>query len=117
MMAKREISDAEILELLGTPPPPTDPRQIDPYEMRRENFHSRVATWLIRRVSIDDVRAIVTPKTLPRVIDEIDQFIDSALRGDEFWEFSCPQSEWDRLTGRAGYALVRDGVVVDVLAQ
>ncbi len=32
--------------------------------------------------------------------------------GDELWEFTSPQEDWDNLGGRKGVCVVRDGEVV-----
>ena len=32
---------------------------------------------------------------------------------DELWKFSSPPDSWQLLCGRSGYALVRNGVVID----
>jgi hypothetical protein len=32
--------------------------------------------------------------------------------GGELWYFSSPQETWNRLAGRAGYAVLRNGEVV-----
>lgn len=37
--------------------------------------------------------------------------------GDEFWIFSSPKDTWNQLAGRAGFAIVRDGEVVDVFVS
>jgi len=37
------------------------------------------------------------------------------LPGDEIWTFSSPAESWERLAGRAGVALVRDGVPIRVI--
>lgn len=38
----------------------------------------------------------------------------SQLRpGDRIWTFRSPGADWERWAGRAGYAVVREGVVVD----
>lgn len=41
------------------------------------------------------------------------RLMDIALKGDELWWYESPQETWDMLCGRAGWALVRDGKVVD----
>lgn len=33
--------------------------------------------------------------------------------GDRIWTFRSPRAEWERSAGRAGYAVVREGEVVD----
>jgi hypothetical protein len=36
-----------------------------------------------------------------------------AAQGDELWEFANPASTWRKLGRRTGYALVRDGAIVE----
>lgn len=38
-------------------------------------------------------------------------------KGDELWIFSSPKETWAGLCGRAGFAIVRDGEVVDVFVS
>lgn len=35
-------------------------------------------------------------------------------RGDELWWYDSPPETWEQLCGRAGWALVRAGRVIDV---
>ena len=37
--------------------------------------------------------------------------------GDELWEFCSPPETWENLYGRAGFAVVRDSVVIDYLVE
>ncbi len=39
---------------------------------------------------------------------------DQAQTGDELWWFCSPQETWDKLCGRAGWALVRAGKVITI---
>ncbi len=36
-------------------------------------------------------------------------FLAQMKQGDELWFFSTPQERWESLSGREGYAIVRDG--------
>lgn len=40
-------------------------------------------------------------------------FRDSMLSDDEIWLYSSPPESWQMLCGRSGYALVREGEVID----
>lgn len=40
-------------------------------------------------------------------------FGSSMEENDEIWKFSSPPDSWQLLCGRSGYALVRNGVVID----
>jgi len=42
-------------------------------------------------------------------------FIAQMLPEDELWRFRSPPNSWANKAGRAGYAIVRDGVVIDSL--
>jgi len=44
-----------------------------------------------------------------------EEFKALALPGDEFWTFSSPPDSWEHLAGRAGIAIVRDGVPFKVI--
>lgn len=38
--------------------------------------------------------------------------------GDELWEFYSPGKAWDKLMGRAGYCLIRDGeIIADIVTE
>jgi hypothetical protein len=37
------------------------------------------------------------------------------LPGDELWGFCSPPDSWQHLAGRAGYALIRNGEVIDCI--
>jgi len=84
--------------------------------------------WLQQRVSMAEAEA-----AHPGVKDErIKQFPDAAkpfgfrnrewedlkalmMPGDEIWTFSSPPESWQDLAGRAGVALVRDGIPIRVV--
>jgi len=42
-------------------------------------------------------------------------FIAQMLPGDELWRFRSPSRTWRLKVGRAGYAIVRNGVIVHSL--
>jgi hypothetical protein len=42
-------------------------------------------------------------------------FINQMSSGDELWRFHSPPQTWARRVGRAGYSIVRNGVVVHSL--
>lgn len=44
-----------------------------------------------------------------------DKFAKSFREGDEIWSFSSDEASWERLMGSAGYAIVRDGRIVEVI--
>jgi hypothetical protein len=41
------------------------------------------------------------------------KFISAMQPGDQLWWFSSPEETWRMLCGRAGYALVRNGDIID----
>lgn len=44
------------------------------------------------------------------------RFLSVSRAGDELWNYSSPEQTWENFCGVAGYALVRDGVVVASVA-
>jgi hypothetical protein len=93
--------------------PPSSPVRRARLEWPLESFdeadpHPPVE-WLIRRIDVDEFE---------KDIDKWDgRWRDYSWRPfkarmtdrDELWEFSSPGEYWERLAGRAGVALVRDG--------
>lgn len=41
------------------------------------------------------------------------ELLEALAPGQELWYFESPQETWDALCGRAGYAIVQGGRVVD----
>jgi len=35
--------------------------------------------------------------------------------GDELWEFESPAESWEKLAGRAGFCIVREGRIIDAI--
>jgi len=116
-MGDSDLTDDEIVDLLGDPPPaPPIAIPPDPQATARAEFHQRVADWLERRVDLIQVQhEHSTPDTLPTFLAELRKFVSGATPSHDCWMFSSPQSEWDRLAGRSGYALVANGKVTHVL--
>ncbi|MHC4879364.1 MAG: hypothetical protein ACYTGL_23160 [Planctomycetota bacterium] len=44
-----------------------------------------------------------------------EQFKAQIEDSDELWEFRSSEASWEHLAGRAGFAVVRDGKVIDCL--
>ena len=42
-----------------------------------------------------------------------DRFVSQLQEGDELWAYSSPAEAWRHLHGEAGYAILRDGKVID----
>jgi hypothetical protein len=40
-------------------------------------------------------------------------FLSKAQTHDEIWRFTSPAEYWEKMMGRAGYSIVRDGEIVD----
>ena len=39
-------------------------------------------------------------------------FVAEMMEGDELWRFRSPAQTWTNLSGRAGYAIIRDGKII-----
>jgi hypothetical protein len=59
-------------------------------------------SWLQKRVELEEI-----DRDWGRIQVQWDELKSLWQPGDEWWEFSSPQKEWNRLAGRAGVALVR----------
>ena len=85
-------------------------------------------SWLIKRTSVAeaeaehpgarDERAKQHPE-LARPFGALNvkwEALKADMRpGDELWTFSSPPRTWEDLAGRAGIALVRDGMAIAIL--
>jgi hypothetical protein len=66
--------------------------------------------WLIKRISVDDLGlGDMSSASGSRHAAEWSRLLARFTEGDELWEFSSPRKDWERLIGRKGVALVRDG--------
>jgi hypothetical protein len=117
MSDRKPLSDAEIADLLGDGPKIQPPVVIADHDADlQERFLKSIEHWLIRKVAITEVQAnLITPKTLPGFRCEFVKFVAAATESHETWEFCSPQSDWDRLAGRWGFALVKDGRVTHAI--
>ena len=86
------------------------------------------AAWLIKKVSVAeaeadhpgarDERAKQHPE-LARPFGALNakwEALKADMRpNDELWTFSSPPRTWEDLAGRAGIALVRDGIPIEII--
>jgi hypothetical protein len=76
--------------------------------------HSISADWLDAPVSVAQVEAdLGAPSSGLR--DEWEKLKSELQPGDRLMRFASPVESWQRLAGRAGIALVRDGKVIDAI--
>lgn len=84
--------------------------------------------WLQEKLSVADAEAAhpgITDDRVTRFPDagrpfgfqhgEWEELKAAMLPGDELWAFSSPAESWKHLAGRAGFAVVRDGVPIQVI--
>ena len=71
------------------------------------------ASWLVERVSKEEIVAMIKPDKLNRLSDELAIIMSEMKPSDEFWHFSSPSKTWANLAGRSGIAIVRNGVPLD----
>jgi hypothetical protein len=64
-----------------------------------------------------DLRAALSSGPSPGWLENWRKFIGQMVEGDELWSFESPPETWHNLAGRAGYALVRSGRVVDSIVS
>jgi len=65
------------------------------------------------RYLADPARDLAAPTDWPEVADEWRAFRSAAAKGDELWGFNTVSARGDRDCGEEGFALLRDGTVVD----
>ncbi len=84
--------------------------------------------WLIRRVTVEEAEAaslaeidwlraqgisVSKPRVPFRAQSAEWQALKDVMRdGDELWQFSSPEKTWERLMGRGGFVVLRDGEVI-----
>ena len=59
-------------------------------------------SWLQKRVRLEEI-----DRDYGLIQDQWIELKSLCQPSDEWWEFSSPKREWNRLAGRAGIALVR----------
>jgi hypothetical protein len=67
--------------------------------------------WLGRETSLEEIESAPYPNEL--WLREWREFMSQMQPGDQLRWFSSPDEAWRLLAGRAGYAIVRQGEVVD----
>lgn len=64
-----------------------------------------------------DGRALAERGMSPRWRARWEEFVARMVDGDELWVFESGPESWARLSGAAGYAIVRNGAPVAVLTS
>jgi hypothetical protein len=67
--------------------------------------------WLGSETSLEEIESELYPNE--RLCAEWREFISQMQLGDQLPRFSSTNEAWRRLAGRAGYAIVREGDVVN----
>jgi len=117
MSDHKQLSDAEIADILGDASP-IEPIETVPDENSdgQQRFLKSVKPWLIRKVSLADVQTQFRAlEEVSSFRSEFEEFVSAATDGHETWEFSSPQSNWERLAGCSGFALVKDDEVTHAI--
>ena len=77
--------------------------------------------WLKSPVAVEEIdawqveRATLTGRPLTELAADWTALKARMLPGDEVWYFESGPESWRQLAGREGYALVRDGDVIEAL--
>ena len=70
--------------------------------------------WLQRKTTVADVEAgFAQEPPVGRWLEDWQALVSGMHLGDELWEYCSSLESWQHLAGRAGYAVVREGVVVN----
>jgi hypothetical protein len=71
--------------------------------------------WLSEKVSIKQAEAANLSEGRPFGYQHLkwERLKSHMIPGDELWEFCSPEETWVHLKGRQGYAVVRNGEIVD----
>jgi hypothetical protein len=78
---------------------------------RWADFRARMT---VRRVGPADLPAL-TARISPQFVERLAEFRRSLLPGDELYHYDSDPPEWDRGMGSEGYAILRDGELLDTL--
>jgi hypothetical protein len=76
-----------------------------------------IQAWLSEKRSLPDVEAenMAGGRAFGPLHRKWERLKQQMAAGDELWEFCSPPESWAHRRGRQGYALVRQGQVVDFL--
>ena len=78
-------------------------------------MHSIPKEWLSARVTVQEAEAsnVENGRVFGYQHRKWERLKSQMGPGDELWEFCSPPASWAHLMGRAGYALVRNGEIVE----
>jgi hypothetical protein len=68
-------------------------------------------------LSDSDLHELLARGPSPRWAGKWREFLGQMVAGDELWFFESPPETWSTFAGRAGYALVRSGHIVDFIVS
>ena len=78
---------------------------------------SEVKGWLTEKIDVDSFfkELCITDKDRDnpdnkKFLGQVDAFVGKMIDGDELWKYD--NGAWRSLSGRAGFAIVRDGEIV-----
>jgi hypothetical protein len=81
------------------------------------SMHVIPTEWLTEKVSVADAEAANMSDGRPFGFQHLkwEKLKAKMVPGDELWEFHSPPSTWVHLMGREGYAVVRQGQIIESL--
>jgi hypothetical protein len=97
---------------LPSKPQASQPEDTMPAEIKKGSDEDLILRWKIQAVTIADVEVGKTKFDKPSG-KEWEKFKTGIRPGDELWYFCSPPETWQQLAGWRGYAIIRDGRVVD----
>ena len=76
-----------------------------------------IKNWLVKQASIREAEEAhrVNGVSFGFMHDEWESLKSKMLSEDELWEFDSGPESWEQLMGWRGYAVVRNGEVVDMV--
>ena len=93
-----------------------DPNSI-PFTWLVEKLESTLFEFVLRHdleraqlINVDIEKMI--QEAIPKGKEKWSQFIADMIENDELWFFSNSKNDWASLSGRSGYAIVRDGKII-----
>lgn len=79
---------------------------------------NEIASWLDRPLTLVEAHQIIyadSPDDLSMVAAIDTWYNNNANQSDQLWFYTTPEKDWEQLGGENGFAIVRDGNVVDFM--
>jgi hypothetical protein len=79
---------------------------------------AEIQSWLEKRITLEDANEMICRDqgiANAECNGISDWYAQHSLPEDELWFYNTPDEEWEALAGEDGFAIVRNGTVIDFL--